>query len=358
MSSNIKLCTLLTLLSLLSFSCQKEITAPDSPFNPNAVTMEQQTESAQQYARVQNYMNNFLMNAFSGAVAQPQFYGMNMAATQTSCPATELSANGDILTMQFGDSVTAEGACTMLNYTQIGGSIALNKNYCSNIRNTRGCQPGSLEFDSLYVQGCTVEAIRTNGDEDLNSVFYSRENCPSPNDNTGTNADELVNFWFKASNEWEMKFTDPNGKITEFNPINADNGPYMRIKAPNIFTEELNFEDLYDASYKISLLRQGSHSFNNVVFKGEGEAGSDLEMLIVTTEDLVYSPYQCENITSGKILLMGLDFMPLMSIDYSAGAEERNAGECDNIVKICPCDESGVILTNSPDCIVTSCLPL
>lgn len=358
MGSNIKLYTLLVFVSLITFSCEKEIATPETPVNPNALTIEQQTSSAQQYARVQNYMNDFLTNSFSGAVAQPEFYGMSMAATQTLCPATSLSENGDVLTMQFGENATAEGACTLLNYTEVGGRLSLNKNYCPNIRSTRGCQPGSLEFDELYVQGCTVEAIRTNGDEHLHPVFYSWENCPNLNDNPGTDSDEIVNFWFGASDKWKMKLTDLNGKATIFNPINNYNGAFMRIKVPNIFVDELNFEDLYDASYKISLLRQGSHYFNKINFKGAGDNGEDLKMLVMTTEDLVYTPYQCKNIVSGKILLMDLDCTPLMSIDYSAGAEERDEGECDNIVKICPCDEWGNTIADSPDCMITSCLPL
>jgi hypothetical protein len=55
---------------------------------------------------------------------------------------------------------------------------------------------------------------------------------------------------------------------------------------------------------------------------------------------------------------MDLDCNPLMCIDYGASAEETDAGECDNIVRICPCDEWGDAITDSPDCISTSCLPL
>lgn len=358
MGSNINLYTLLVLVSFLTLSCEKEITAPEITEAENALTMEQQTDNAIQYARVQNYMNDFITNSFSGAVAQPEFYGMRMASTQTLCPATRLSENGDVLTMDFGSDATAEGACTMLNYTQIGGTLALNKNFCPSVSKTRGCQPGSLEFDKFYVQGCTVEAIRSNGDENLYPVFYSWENCPNLNDTPGTDPDEFVNFWFGASDKWKMELTDSNGKATVFNPIDKHNGAFMRIKAPNIFVDELNFEDLYDASYQISLLRQGSHHFNKINFKGAGENGEDLKMLMTTTEDLIYTPYQCANITSGKILLMDLDCKPLMCIDYSAGMEERDSGECDNIVKICPSDERGDPITGSPDCIVTSCLPL
>jgi len=358
MGSSIKLYTLLGFISLLAFSCQKEITAPENPVNPNALTMEQQTKNAQQYARVQNYMNDFLTNAFSGAISEPEFYGMNMASTQTACPSTSLSANGDILTMQFGSGARDEESCNMLNGTKVGGTLALNKNFCPNISSTRGCQPGSLEFDDLYVQGCSVEAIRTNGDAHLHPVFYSWENCPNLNNDPGTDPNEIVNFWFGASDKWKMKLTDPNGKATIFNPINNYNGAFMRIKAPNIFADELNFEDLYDVSYQISLLRQGSHHFNKVNFKGAGENGRDLKMLVMTTEDLVYAPYQCKNIISGQVLLMDLDCTPLMCIDYGVGVEETDAGDCDNIVRICPCDEWGDAITDSPDCIVTSCLPL
>jgi len=357
MGSSIKIYTLLVFVSLFAFSCEKEITAPDNSADPNGLTVEQQTDNAQQYARVQNYMNDFLTNAFSGAIAEPSFYGMNMASTQTSCPSTELSANGDVLTMQFGSGPTVDEACTMLNSTRVGGTLALNKNFCPNIYNTRGCQPGALEFDELYVQGCSVEALRSNGNEHLHPNFYSWENCPNLNDYPGTDPDEIVNFWFTASSNWKMKLTDPNGKATIFNPINSYDGAFMRVKAPNIFVEDLNFEDLYNASYQISLLRQGSHDFNKINFKGAGENGEDVRMLVMTTEDLVYTPYQCKSIISGQVLLMDLDCTPLMCIDYGAGAEEADAGECDNIVRICPCDEWGEAITDSPDCIVTSCLP-
>ncbi len=358
MGSNINLYTLLALVSLLAFSCEKEIATPEITENANALTLEQQTDNAIQYARVQNYMNDFITNSFSGAVAQPAFYGLNMASTQTPCPATRLSENGDVLTMEFGSEATAEGACTTLNYTQTGGTLALNKNFCPSVSRTRGCQPGSLEFDKFYVQGCTVEAIRSNGEEHLHPIFYSLEDCPNLEEAPGTDPDEFVNFSFGASDKWKMELTDSNGKATVFNPIDKHNGAFMNVKAPNIFVDELNFEDLYDASYHISLLRQGSHHFNQVNFKGAGENGEDLKMLITTTEDLVYTPYQCANITSGKILLMDLDCKPLMCIDYGVGMEERDSGECDNIVKICPCDENGNVLTASRDCMISSCLPI
>lgn len=338
---------------MLFLSCEKEITPPVI-VNSDELLLGQQTQLARQYARVQNYMNDFLTTAFSGAIAQPAFYGMNMASTPTVCPATQLSANGDILTLQFGDGPASEKSCSMSNIKEIGGTLVLNKNFCSNISSTRGCQPGSLVFDELYVQGCIVEAVRANGEEDLHPTFYSLKECPSPNSGT----EEIVDFWLNASEEWEMKFTNSNSKTTIFNPINNYNGAFMHIKAPNIFDKEINFEDLYNASYQISLLRQGRDHFNEVIFKGAGQNGDDLKMLVTTTEDLVYTPYQCKNIIAGKVILMDLDFKPLMCIDYGVGATEADTGECDNIVKICPCDEWGDAIVDSPNCMVTGCLPL
>ena len=357
MSSSIKLYTLLAFISFFAFSCEKEISAPEDSINSSTLSVEQQTKIGQRYARVQNCMNDFFISAFAGVVAQPAFYGVNMTATETTCPTTTISDNGDVLTMQFGQDAIPEGLCTTLNYTEVGGTLALNKNFCSNMISTRECQPGTLEFDELYIQDCTVEAVRTNGDEELHAVFYAREACLNLNDTENVD-EETVSFWFSASDKWEMKITDYTRGETTFNPINNHNGAFMHIQAPNIFTETLNFEELYDTHYQISLLGEESGLFNELVFKGAGEEGEDIKMLVKTKENLVYAPYQCQNIISGKVILMNLDKKPLICIDYNAGAEEADAGECDNIVKICPCDKDGNAITNSPDCMVTSCLPL
>jgi hypothetical protein len=356
MDFKFKRITFLALISLFFLSCEKEITAPDASLRPYLMTLEEQTESAKQYARVQNYMNDFLTIAFSGAIAQPDFYGMSMTATQTSCPSTELLEGGELLKMQFGSAANEEGACTTLNYSQVGGTIALNKNYSSNIISTRGCQPGSLEFEKLLIQGCEIEAIQPNENENLQPAFYSWGDCPNTN-NIDLASEPFVNFWFEADDKWKMGFNDSNGKSTIFEPINKSKGAFMCVQAPNLFEGELNFEDLYNASYRISLSGQDSENYNKAIFKGAGQNGEDLEMYLLTTEDLVYTPYQCNKIISGQILLMDIAGKPLMNIDYSAGAEEQDAGECDNIVKVCPCNEAGEVLTDSPDCIVTGCLP-
>jgi len=317
--------------------------------------MDIQRESAQQYARVQNYMNDFLIIAFSGVVAQPDFYGIDMAPTQTFCPATDLSADGNVLALQFGAG-SSEGSCTMLTATEVGGDLVLNKNFCPDIVTTRECQPGSLEFDQLNVRDCNIEALRSNENDNLHPTFYSWKNCNNINDEVERGPDDLVDFWFDASDEWEMRFSDPNGALTTFDPINKENGAFMNIQAPNVFVGELNFEDLYSLSYQISLLQQDSE-FNEVNFIGVGEEGEDLRMKVVTTEELVFRPYQCQNIISGQILLMDTKGTPLVNIDYSAGAEESDYGRCDNIVRICPCDENGTVISESSDCMITSCLP-
>lgn len=349
-----KLQTLFPLLILLIFAaCEKESTAPAIEISPELFSAEQQREMAQQLALSQDFINDMVVNSFSGAVAQPEFYGLQMAATETSCPAVSLSDDGEELTMQFGTGPTEGQSCDMLNFTRAGGTLKLNKNSAPNLQNTRACQPGNLEFDELYVQGCLIEAVRSsNGTVHQHPSFYVYDDCP----NTENTGGENLTFKFKASKHWKMKLSDPNGEETVFNPIDSGTGPFMEVTVPNNFSEEMNFEDLYNASYQIKLPQVGSHEFNKVELKDFFGDGYDLHLLMMTTEDLVYQPYHCKSVVSGQVLLMDWFCTPLVSIDYGAGAEEDDHGECDNIVKICPADAYGNAVTDSPDCIVTNCL--
>lgn len=301
-------------------------------------------------ARVQNDFMRMLSNSAMTTLLEPRFYGLqsNSFNPSVTCVNTNYTSNGNVLDINFDTLAGNSIPCLLPNGAKIHGDLKWNLNYNPDIWTTRECQPGFLAFDSIYCDGTVIEELR--GPNVASPKFFVNTGCPMAS-NISEPTDPEIALNFKVSNDFLYKITSKSGRVTYIDPVPSP-GIFATLTTANDFDSIPNFNDLYERSYELDINVPDNISFcpftEIEVFDPQNKSSApDDSYAMMTTEPLIFTPFQCKHITSGMLELRSLpaycpgsliasDLDLLMTIDYSVDAAGTfNANECDGYIYIC-----------------------
>jgi len=332
------------LVVLLFTSCEKEILQEITP------VIETPKARGTNLARVQNDFMRMLSNSAMTTLMEPKFYGYqsNSFNPNVNCVTTNYTSNGNVLDITFDTLAGPVLPCLLPNGALIDGDLSWDLNFNPDVWTTRECQPGFLGFDHIYCDGTIIEELR--GSNVASPKFFVNTGCPMINSITEpTSSDIVLNF--KVSDDFLYKITSESGRTTYINPVPSP-GTFASLTTTNDFDSIPNFIDLYERSYQLDIKVPTGLNFcpftEVEVFEPNNTSSiPDDIYTMMTTESLVFTPFQCKHVTSGVIELRSLpSYCPgnltaadadlLMTIDFSADASGAlGVNDCDAYVNIC-----------------------